>query len=115
MADFPPWLEVIAGAIGGGGLTKLGDALFGRKAREVKALQDTVGTLSEQLQKSDARMDEFGERLDECNRQHEACERGRREDRRALEERIDELLADPRLQPASYKPSDLKRPRPRRR
>lgn len=78
-------LAALITAAGGGGLVKLGEALFGRKSREVRALGDTINILSDQIEAADTRMDAFGKRLDECQASHEACERGRQEDRREIE------------------------------
>lgn len=76
-----PWGEIVIALLGGGGLAKAADVVFGRKGREMKAMSDALDSLSGQLEAADVRMDSFGKRLDECHDLHEDCEKGRQEDR----------------------------------
>lgn len=95
LSDLPVG-EMIVSAIGGGGLAKAADFVFGRKSREVKALGEVVGLLSTQVKEADRRLSEFGAKLDDCHQKHEECEAGRREDRKelaALKRQIDALTA----------------------
>jgi hypothetical protein len=116
-----PWGEMIASAIGGGGLAKLADYVFGGESRQVKALGDTISTLSNQLKAADTRQDLFSERLgvaeeklERCEAKHAECEAQNRAVREELVQarvEIAQLMAGP---VASYQPGDLRRPRVRR-
>jgi hypothetical protein len=79
MPNTPAYLEWLTSGGVGAVLMKGADFLLNRKAREVKLLSD-------QLDRQDARMGRFEERLDECHENHEKCEEGRREDRKKIED-----------------------------
>lgn len=85
LSSLPAWAEWLGTGAGGAALMKGADLIFGRKDRDTKRLSD-------QLDRTDARMEKFEKRLDECHENHEACERGRQEDRK----KIDELEAEVR-------------------
>lgn len=76
-----PIIELIAGAIGGGGLTKLADMFLSKDSRQIKAMKDVVESLSDQLKRTDERLKGFETRLHdaeatvaECEGKHHDCE-----------------------------------------
>lgn len=99
-ANFP--YGEVASALGGGFLVKVVDFFTGRKSREVKSLSD-------QLERTDARLERFEKRLDECQESHEECERGRREDRQEIEGLKDQVAQLMRGEVPTYQPADLRR------
>jgi hypothetical protein len=97
-------VQLLGGGGVGAGLLKLGQMLLSgtREGNHVKALRDTIDTLSVQ-------QDRFEKRLDQCEQHHKECEEARLMDRaeiEALRQEIDMLMGG---KPAVYKPSDLKR------
>jgi chromosome segregation ATPase len=82
---------------------------LGAEGRHVRALRDTVDSLSGQLEASDSRQGRFETALQRCEEHHETC----REDLRKTNERLDSAEAEiSRLmgdQVPAYAPSDLRR------
>lgn len=97
-----PWAEWLTSGGLGAALMKGADFLLGRKSREVRSLSD-------QLERTDARLERFEKRLDDCQEQHEECERGRREDRQEIEGLKDQVAQLMRGEVPTYQPADLKR------
>jgi chromosome segregation ATPase len=102
--ELPAWAQSLVLVLGSGGVVGVaGKALgwwSGRESRSVKALTDTVTTLSEQLTAADDRQDRFGQRLDraeqdlaDCHEAHKRCEEGRAEDRRQIERQARQIEA----------------------
>lgn len=77
-----PYGEMIA-ALGGGGIYKVADLIFGRKSREVASLGEALKILTEQLKSADERMEHMAGRVERVESQHDECQ-----------ERLSELRAE---------------------
>lgn len=100
---------MLASAIGGGGIAKGADLLFGRKAREVSALGDTIKTLSDQLDRSDARQKRTEERVDDMEEKHELCESRLRTAHERIDKQEREIARLMAGDVPPYQAADLKR------
>jgi chromosome segregation ATPase len=105
----PAWGELIVGAVTGGGLKWIADAVLGRKGVEVKALGATIGILSAQQALFAKDLAATRQEIQECHDNHRKCEEDRELDRRQIEDLKDQIATLMDGPPASYRPGDLRR------